>query len=161
MNALIKLSKAVVSIVACLALVGCQSISIASGCRVSSDRLRAYEDLALVVRPDVGELYRFDGTYYSEFEDSGIILGLDLRPDQLEDLKLSAYCVTFEEVCLESVMSAWKELGSKRRLLELRGLARFESLGGSAHELATNQCAGGTLHIEGLARIRPAARLPE
>jgi hypothetical protein len=147
------------SVVACIMLLGCRSTSILIGCKVSRDKLLSYQDLALVTEPEVGQLYFFEGTYYSEFEDSGIVLGVGVRPDLLEDLKISAYCVTFEEACLESVMSARKGMASNRRLLELRGLARLETLHGSAHELATNQCAAGTLHVTGLSQVRPAARL--
>jgi len=150
-------SARVVGVLAFFFLQSCASVSIPHSCRVSGALLGQYKRLSLVDRPKVGASYSFEGTYYSEFEDSGLIAAVDVRPEHLEDLKLSAYCVVFEEPCLEVILETWEELGSRDFLLELEALVRYESEAGVAHEFATNQCTAGTLRVLKLRRLRIGA----
>lgn len=147
----------VLGVLGFLFLQSCASVPIPHSCRISGVLLGQHKGLSLVDRPKVGESYSFEGTYYSEFEDSGLIAAVAVRPEHLEDLKLSAYCVVFEEPCLEFILETWEELGSRDFLLELEALVRYESEAGVAHEFATNQCTAGTLRVLKLRRLRIGA----
>ena len=118
--------------------------------------LKAFEALGETATPTIGELYSFEGLYYEEWEESGLIPEDFYGFDALRWQKYGAYCVRVVVDChrsLDPPPSVTRRL-SGDSVAEVRTLVRFLSASGSAADLASNQCLKGTLRVERVASAK-------
>lgn len=139
----------------CLLIVACTTwkpVPIDAECRIGAQELAelpdySFESTAPSGSLSIGTIYKIEGMYYGGFEESGFIPESFLGWEHLRLQKYSAFCVKVDPTC-------WPLLetpeGQDPSIVELVGAGRYISEGGTAHESAFNQCALGTIRIEGI-----------
>lgn len=121
--------------------------SLPATCSIDLTKARTFPQIDDLKPRDLGRAYYFDGLFYQEFEDSGLLPSTFASEKTLQDQKFNAYCVRWATSCINR--PNWK--GS---LFHLKAIVVYTSETGQAYELG-NQCRLGTLEIQKIASILP------
>lgn len=82
---------------------GCSAVgrdATGRSCHISRGEYRELSELSETQFPQPGMIYRVSGTYFSEFEDSGLVPGSFPGQDLFEFAKVeNAYCTRVEPIC--------------------------------------------------------------
>ena len=151
-----KTSLVVLSLLAVVSICGCGTVGIEEPCLISNPELGRYESLRGTNEPKLREFYSFNGVYYEEWEESGLIAEGYFGEEALQSQKYGAYCVRIDTTCQSYLdpprSAAYNSFGVAAAAV--RALVQFQSRSGSAGELASNQCLKGTLRVVQIASIR-------